>query len=91
MDLMSIGSLNSYLKNLKLQSQWTLKQQSGDYGAKGKSLEEWLDSSLSRTQEAEDVSQDHGDDTLRKIHQKLDAITGSDASNDGSPGGTHNN
>ena len=31
------------------------------------------------------------EDGIEKIHQKLDAITGSDASNDGSPGGTHNN
>ena len=71
MDLMSIGSLNSYLKNLKLQSQWTLKQQSGDYGAKGKSLEEWLDGSLSQSQEA--AYGERGDKALRKIHQKLEA------------------
>ena len=31
------------------------------------------------------------EDGIEKIHQKLDAITGSDASNDGSHGGTHNN
>lgn len=31
------------------------------------------------------------EDGIEKIHQKLDAITGSDASNDGSPSGTHNN
>ena len=73
MDLLSVGNLNHYIKTLKFQTQWTLKQQSGNYEAKGGSLEEWLDSSLSRTQEAEDVSQDHGDDTLRKIHQKLEA------------------
>lgn len=71
MDLLSIGNLGGYIKNLKLQSQWTLKQQTGDYTAKGKSLEDWLDSS--QVQSSEEMVGDRGDDTLRKIHQKLEA------------------
>ncbi len=73
MDLLSIGNMNRYIKNLKLQSQWTLKQQTGNYNAKGDSLEDWLDSSLRQAQEADASSGEHGDDTLRKIHQKLEA------------------
>ena len=70
MDFMSIQNLNGYIKNLKLQSQWSLKQQTGQYNAKGTTLEEWLGDSQRQTQET--APEDHGDDTLRKIHQKLD-------------------
>lgn len=69
-DFTSIQNLNGYIKNLKLQSQWSLKQQTGQYNAKGTTLEEWLGDSQRQTQET--VPGDHGDDTLRKIHQKLD-------------------
>ena len=71
MDLLSIGNLNSYIKNLKLQSQWTLKQQTGQYDAKGKSLEDWLDGSPRQAQET--AYGERGDKTLKKIHQKLEA------------------
>ena len=37
-DFMSIQNLNSYIKNLKLQSQWSMKQQTGQYNAKGTCL-----------------------------------------------------
>lgn len=70
MDFMSIQNLNSYIKNLKLQSQWSLKQQTGQYNDKGTTLEEWLGDSQRQTQET--TPGDRGDDTLRKIHQKLD-------------------
>ena len=46
MNLLSIGNLSTYMKNVKLQTQWDLKQQTGNYAAKGKNLDEWLDSSL---------------------------------------------
>ena len=71
MNLLSIGNLNSYIKNLKLQSQWTLKQQTGQYDAKGKSLEDWLDGSPRQAQET--AYGERGDKTLKKIHQKLEA------------------
>ena len=73
MDMLSVGSLNQYIKGLKLQTQWTLKQQTGNYGAKGGSMEEWLDGSPSQAQELWDAGQDHGDSRLREIHQKLEA------------------
>ncbi len=71
MDLLAIGNLGGYIKNLKLQSQWMLKQQQGAYNAKGKSLEDWLDGTGLQTEE--DAFGDRGDDELRKIHQKLEA------------------
>lgn len=71
MDFVSIQNLNGYIKNLKLQSQWSLKQQTGQYNAKGATLEDWLGDS--RLQAEETAPGDRGDDTLRKIHQKLDA------------------
>ena len=73
MNLFGVGNLNHYIKNLKLQTQWILKQQTGSYDVRGGSLEEWLDSSQRQTQESEEISGEHGDKTLRKIHQKLEA------------------
>ncbi|MGI6255474.1 MAG: hypothetical protein ACOYJZ_07545 [Acutalibacter sp.] len=79
MDLLSIGNLSTYMKNVKLQTQWDLKQRTGNYTAKGKSLDEWLDSSLKQNQEAAgvqaqvDAQRENGDDKLREIHQKLEA------------------
>ena len=70
MDFMSIQNLNGYIKNLKLQSQWALKQQTGQYNAKGTTLEDWLEDS--QLQPEESAPGDRGDETLRKIHQKLD-------------------
>lgn len=70
MDFMSIQNLNSYIKNLKLQSQWSMKQQTGQYNAKGTTLEDWLGDS--QLQAEETAPGNGGDDTLRKIHQKLD-------------------
>ena len=69
MDLLSVGNLNTHLKNLKLQTQWMLKQKSGNDTAKGKSLEEWLDGTQQQ-REASAVGE-QGDKTLREIHQKL--------------------
>lgn len=71
MDFFSIGNLNGYVKNWKLQAQWNLKQQTGNYSAKGKTLEEWLEAPL-QAQEPSPGGQ-HGDEALRKIHQRLEA------------------
>lgn len=65
--MMMIGSLNTYTKNLKMQSQWELKQRNGDYSGH-KTLEEWLGETQSKQEEF-----GKGDDTLRDIHRKLDA------------------
>lgn len=78
MNLLSIGNLSTYMKNVKLQTQWDLKQQTGNYAAKGKNLDEWLDSSLKQNAEAAgvqaqvDAQRENGDDKLREIKQKME-------------------
>ena len=42
MSLSIMGSVNTYTKTMKLQTQWNLKQQSGDYTSHKKSLDEWI-------------------------------------------------
>ena len=66
--VLMIGSLNTYTKNLKMQSQFQIKQANGDLTSH-KTLEEWL----GETSPAEEWGANHGDEQLRSIHQKLDA------------------
>ena len=47
MDILNAGSLGNYMKTLKLQTQWQLKQKNGDYTDNEKSLDEWLEDSSS--------------------------------------------
>ena len=74
-----IGNINTHLKTMKMQMQWDLKRQSGNYSAKGESLDQWLDSPMKKTAEAAqvqaqvDAQRENGDDKLREIHQKLEA------------------
>ena len=43
MNLMMVGSLNTYTQNMKMQMKWERKKASGDYSSDGtKSIEEWL-------------------------------------------------
>lgn len=61
--MMIIGSVNTYTKSLKLQTQFQMKQAKGELGSH-KTLQEYLNAE----------SEDHkGDDQLRSIHQKLQA------------------
>lgn len=68
MDIFSIGSMNTYTKNLKMQTQWQLKQQSGDLTSHKKSLDEWLSASQTPASYGQ---AEHGDSQLRSIQQKL--------------------
>lgn len=68
MDFFSIGSMNTYTKNLKMQTQWQLKQQSGDLTSHKKSLDEWLSASQTPASYGQAES---GDSQLRSIQQKL--------------------
>jgi hypothetical protein len=72
MDIMQIGSLNTYLKQTKLETQWNLKKESGNYSAHSKSLDEWLSDQTEAT-EASSASDDSatGDTKLQSIQQKL--------------------
>ena len=71
MDWMSVTNLNAYVKGLKLKTTWDLKQQKGDVTAKGKTLEEWLESSKPKPLEREQVGGQR-DEKLATIHAKLD-------------------
>ena len=71
MDLLSVGNLNRHMKQMKLQTQWKLKQESGSYTAKGTSLEEWLNNPQAQARRA--ASDEEKRANLRKIHQKLES------------------
>lgn len=61
-----MGSIGAYTKNLKLQTQFQMKQAKGELGSH-KSLDEYLSASLS-----EDGEDEHKpEDKLRDIHNKL--------------------
>lgn len=72
MDFSTITSLNAYVKDLKLKTNWDLKQQKGLVTAKGISLDEWLDSSQTKTS-AKDTVQGQRDEKLVAIRAKMDA------------------
>lgn len=42
MSISMIGSINTYVKTLKMQQTWTERQQKGDYTGKAQSLDEWI-------------------------------------------------
>lgn len=84
MDLFAIGSVNAYTKNLKLQTQWNLKKESGGAAGKGKSLSDWLQASQGlKGNKAEQAAaaaacadaiqrtREQGDDKLREIMNKI--------------------
>lgn len=50
MDLTAISSINNYAKQLSQQTQWKLKQESGDVSDHKKTLKDWLE----RTETARD-------------------------------------
>jgi hypothetical protein len=75
MDITQIGSLNTYLKQTKLETQWNLKKETGNYSAHTKSLDEWLSDQTEATQSysaytASDSSS-NGDTKLQSIRQKI--------------------
>lgn len=64
--MMIIGSLNTYTKNLKMQTQFQMKQSQGELQSH-KTLEDYLNTSLSSTE-----GMNHrGDDKLRNIQNKV--------------------
>ncbi len=70
MDFSSIGSINSYTKTLKMQTQWNLKKKSGDVTSHTSPMDEWLKGPAASTQEEESGK----DEKLSSILQK--AYTG---------------
>lgn len=63
-----MGTIDTYTKTMKLQTQWDLKKQSGNVTSRQKSLDEWLQSDLSSTSDDE-----NGDSQLKSIQAKLDS------------------
>ncbi len=70
MDFSSIGSINSYTKALKMQTQWNLKKKSGDVTSHTSLMDEWLKGPAASAQEDECGK----DEKLSSILQK--AYTG---------------
>jgi hypothetical protein len=77
MDITQIGSLNTYLKQTKLETQWNLKKETGNYSAHSKSLDEWLSDQTEAVQSysaytasASDSSSNE-DTKLQSIRQKI--------------------
>jgi hypothetical protein len=77
MDITQIGSLNTYLKQENLKTQWNLKKETGNYSAHAKSLDEWLSDQTEAseaysayTASASDESS-NGDTKLQSIRQKI--------------------
>lgn len=76
MSITMMGTIGSYTKTMKLQTQWDLKKQSGDLTSHKKSLDEWLQSNTANTSSAGTSSTDkigNGDSKLRTIQAKVDA------------------
>jgi hypothetical protein len=78
MDITQIGSLNTYLKQTKLETQWNLKKETGNYSAHTKSLDEWLsdqteatDATSAYTASSTSSDSSTGDTKLQSIQQKL--------------------
>lgn len=74
MSISIMGSVNSYTKTMKLQTQWNLKQKNGDYSSHKKSLEEWLDTTqqaLKKNQAGANQDDDEGKKRLNNIMQKI--------------------
>jgi hypothetical protein len=74
-DITQIGSLNTYLKQTKLKTQWNLKKETGNYSAHAKSLDEWLSDQTEAAQSyaaytASDSSSNE-DTKLQSIRQKI--------------------
>lgn len=69
MSINMMGTIGAYTKNLKMQTQWTMKKQSGDVTSHRKSLDEWLQTSTFDTSDKDTAN----DSQLRSIQAKLDA------------------
>ncbi len=76
MSLMRIGTLGAYMKNMEKQAVWQQKQDTGNYTAHGKTLEEWLEStrndrvSITMTEEME-KQKELDDPEIQAIYYKV--------------------
>ncbi len=71
MNLMMVGSLNTYTQNMKMQMKWERKKASGDYSSDGtKSIEEWLQK---QTEGTGSLMDEDSKQTLARIELKMNA------------------
>lgn len=69
-DFTSIGSINSYLKNMDMQRKWNNKQRTGNYEADGiKTAGEWVENQKNKAKEKE--SETENDKVLTGIKNKF--------------------
>lgn len=75
MSLMRIGTLGAYMKNMEKQAVWQQKQDTGNYTARGKTLEEWLESAKDRVSitmtEAMEKQKELDDPEIQTIYYKV--------------------
>ena len=74
MSLSIMGSVNTYTKTMKLQTQWNLKQQSGDYTSHKKSLDEWLSTAQETLKKSRSSLYGNQDDDDEQSKKKLNNI-----------------
>lgn len=77
MSLSIMGSVNTYTKTMKLQTQWNLKQQSGDYTSHKKSLEDWISSAqetLKKSRSSLYGNQDDDEEGNKKLNNIMQKI-----------------
>ena len=77
MSLSIMGSVNTYTKTMKLQTQWNLKQQSGDYTSHKKSLDEWISTAqetLKKSRRGLYGNQDDDEEGNKKLNNIMQKI-----------------
>ncbi|MCM1577187.1 MAG: hypothetical protein NC078_00110 [Ruminococcus sp.] len=72
MDIMTIGSVNSYLMNMNMETKWRTKRANGDYSADGtKTVSQWAEEQKKKADENTKETGKKNDTTLNAINSKL--------------------
>lgn len=71
MSIAGIGSLGSYMKNFKLQTQWQMKKESGDLLSKKKSLEEWIADTTNSLLKSGEIGKNSGNVDVEALYMKI--------------------
>lgn len=73
MDLSKIGSLSNYMKNIKLETKWKQKKQSGDFQSESKKTELQRKNEQFKAQFYKQQAENPEDETLKAINNKIAA------------------
>lgn len=76
MDFMTVGSINSYVKNMSMESKWQSRKNTGNYAADGaKTISDWMEKQKKKTEEKTSVfdhlKNNNSDSKLTAINNKL--------------------